>query len=52
MTTGKSISLDAVCLQFVNPAGKHSPDAWAAHWPYLFLESYLLINESQREVSA
>ncbi|XP_047390583.1 translation initiation factor IF-2-like [Sciurus carolinensis] len=30
MTTGKSVSLDAICLQFVNPAGKRSPDARAA----------------------
>lgn len=30
LTTGKSVSLDAICLQFVSSAGKRSPDAWAA----------------------
>lgn len=50
--TGKSVSLDAICLQFVNSAGKRSPDALAAALAYLLLEFCLLINEFQYEVPA
>lgn len=47
LTTAKCISLDAICLQFVNPAGKRSPDAWQTLWLYLVPESCLFINESR-----
>lgn len=47
LTTAKCISLDAICLQFVNPAGKRSPDAWQTLWLYLVPGSCLFINESR-----
>lgn len=47
LTTAKCISLDAICLQFVNPAGKHSPDAWQTPRLYLVPGSCLFRNESQ-----
>lgn len=49
LTTAKCISLDAICLQFVNPAGERSPDAWQTLWLYLVPGSCLLINESRFE---
>lgn len=47
LTTAKCISLDPICLQFVNPAGKHSPDAWQTPRLYLVPGSCLFRNESQ-----